>query len=83
MTGGPPQDYSQPHPGNGTEVRLRNLEKTVDRFVDMRLDAQVEKIDQLQDDMKRLRTALLTFGFSILAAAVLFALAVFRILGGN
>lgn len=67
--------------GNGTEWRLRALEAHKQRVEDMRLDAQIEKIDQLGEDMKRLRTALLTFGFSILAAAVLFALAVFRILG--
>jgi uncharacterized membrane protein (DUF106 family) len=70
-------------PGNGTEWRLRTLENHQRRMEELKLDAQIEKIDQLQEDMRRLRTALLTFGFSILAAAVIFALAVFRILGGN
>lgn len=75
----PPYQHSS---GNGIQWRLAALERFRERLEEMKLDAQIERIDQLHEDMRRLRTALLTFGFSVLAAAIIFALAVFRILGG-
>lgn len=71
-------DVSYP---NGIQFRVGALEKRVDKIEELEPAVQSERIKNLTAEVRAMKRALYTFGFSILTGVVGFSFTVFALLG--
>ena len=67
---------------NGTlPYRVTQLERQVEALKALRPEVVVVQLAELREEVRSMRRALLAFGLSTISAAIIFAFAVFELLG--
>ncbi len=69
-------------PTNGsTSWRLGDLERRLTRIEDLKPDVMASELGNIRDEVRGLKRAFYTFGFSMVGGALLFAFTAFQVFG--